>query len=72
MIGGTVRVSKARRGDIVKCNRGGLIFYALVVERFREGNRNTQLVIEPLQPTKVSYRHVSAREVIGYWRQSNG
>ena len=56
----------------MKCNRGGLIFYALVVERFREGNRNTQLVIEPLQPTKVSYRHVSAREVIGYWRQSNG
>jgi hypothetical protein len=53
-----------RAGDIVLADRLGRRFYAVVVER-----RGRELEVEPID-SRVTYRVVKAREVLGIWRKS--
>ena len=51
-------------GDIVLADRKGQRFYALVLAR-----EASELEVSPIDP-RVSYRRVTAREVIGIWRKT--
>jgi len=53
-----------KAGDIVLADRKGRRFFAVVTAR-----RDRQLLVEPID-RRVTYRVVTAREVIGIWRKS--
>jgi hypothetical protein len=53
-----------RAGDIVLADRKGRRFFAVVTDR-----RDRELQVEPID-RRVTYRVVTAREVIGIWRKS--
>ena len=53
-----------KSGDIVLCDRMGRAFYAIVVERHER-----ELEVDPID-RRVTYRRVTAREVLGVWRTS--
>jgi hypothetical protein len=53
-----------KSGDIVLCDRMGRVFYAIVVKRHER-----ELEVEPID-SRVTYRRVKAREVLGIWRKS--
>jgi hypothetical protein len=53
-----------KSGDIALCDRMGRRFYAIVVDR-----RERELQVEPID-SRVTYRRVKAREVLGIWRKS--
>jgi len=57
-------LSGVKSGDIVLCDRMGRVFYAVVVER-----RERELGVGPID-SRVTYRAVKAREVLGIWRKS--
>ena len=50
--------------QITVADRFGRRFYALVIER-----RERELEVEPID-SRVTYRRVKAREVLGIWRKS--
>lgn len=52
-------------GDIVKVDKLGRIFYALV-----EGKERGALSIKSLEGSRVSYTHARSREVIEHWRKT--
>jgi hypothetical protein len=56
-------LSAVAAGDIVLADRKGRRFYAIVTERTATG-----LSVQPLD-TRITYRTVTAREVIGLWRK---
>jgi hypothetical protein len=51
-------------GDVVKCDIGGRLFYALVTEKIERA-----LNVEPISPN-VNYRQVKSSQVKGHWRKS--
>lgn len=57
-------LGSVRAGDIVRCDLGGRVFYAIVEEKIERA-----LKIAPLSPT-VNYRQVKASQVKGHWRKS--
>jgi hypothetical protein len=59
--GGAMQLASVRPDDIVRVNKKGRVFEALVLAK-REG----QLEIEPLQ-RGITYTTASAREVICHW-----
>ena len=59
-----MRLAHIETGDIVEVNKGGRRMHGTVVE-IRDG----VVRFEPLC-RGVSYRHASARELIGHWRKS--
>jgi hypothetical protein len=63
-----VKVTRVAKGDIVLCDRGGCVFHAVVTDREREGNRNSWLVVEPIEKN-ISYRRIAAREVRRHWKR---
>lgn len=52
-------------GDIVKVDKKGRRFFAMVVVRDEQG-----LKIMPFEPRRDTWRTCTAREVIGIWRAS--
>jgi hypothetical protein len=52
-----------KSGDVVLCDRMGRVFYAVVVERHER-----ELEVDPID-RRITYHHVTAREVIGIWRK---
>lgn len=63
-----MKVTRVAKGDIVLCDRNGHRFHAIVVDREREGNRNSWLIVEPIEKN-VTYRRIAAREVKSHWKQ---
>ena len=57
-------LGNVRAGDIVRCDLGGRVFYAIVQEKIERA-----LKIEPLSPN-VNYRQVKAGQVKAHWRKS--
>lgn len=64
-----MNVTRVSTGDIVRCDRDGRIFHAFVVDREREGNRNSWLMVEPIEPN-ITYRRIAAREVKAHWKKT--
>lgn len=63
-----MKVTRVAKDDIVLCDRDGRIFHAVVVDKERIGNRNSWLIVEPIQPN-ITYRRIAAREVKGHWKR---
>jgi hypothetical protein len=59
-----VKLIYMRPLDLVEVNKGGRRVYGKVVE-VRDG----VVQFEPLCPG-ISYRHASAREIVGHWRKT--
>ena len=60
-----MRLNGVRVGDIVQCDVKGRRFHAEVTAVPGEG----ELQVRPLTPA-VTYRHVSARQVMEHWRKT--
>jgi hypothetical protein len=58
-----VKLAYIHPGDLIEVNKGGRHMYAKVLE-IRDG----VLQFEPLC-RGISYRHASAREIVGHWRK---
>jgi len=58
-----VRLAHIHPGDLIEVNKGGRHMYGKVLEI-----RTGVVEFEPLC-RGVSYRHASAREIIGHWRR---
>jgi len=58
-----VKLAHVHPGDLVEVNKGGRLMYGQVVEI-----HNGVVQFEPLC-RGISYRHASAREIIGHWRR---
>lgn len=56
-------IATVREGDIVHCDVKGRRFHALV-----ESKTGGHLHVRPIEPN-ISYRRVTARQVIGHWRR---
>lgn len=66
-----MRLSSVQIGDIVECDVRGRRFHAFVVEREAASPSSgaPELAIRPMS-SAISYRHVTARQVIGHWRKA--
>jgi hypothetical protein len=60
----TVKLTSMRPLDLIEVNKGGRRVYGKVVE-IRDG----VVQFEPLC-RGISYRHASAREIVGHWRKT--
>jgi hypothetical protein len=63
-----MRVAEIQPGDVVKVDKKGRVFYALVVEVLSQRNREP-IKFEPLCPNN-SYRTARPRDVVGHWRKA--
>lgn len=61
-----MRTTGIKTGDVVECNVRGQRFFAKA-----QGPGNGSLPIHPLD-TRVTYRTVKAREVVGHYRKAAG
>jgi hypothetical protein len=59
-----MNITGIREGDLVLCDVRGARFHAYVQARDERG-----LAVRPIE-RGISYRHVTARQVIAYWRRS--
>lgn len=64
-----MKVTRVAVGDIVRVDRDGRIFHAVVQDRHRVGNRNSWLIVEPIEPN-ITYRRIAAREVKVHWKKA--
>jgi hypothetical protein len=60
-----MRTRSIHPGDLVKVNKRGRLFHAHVRGEGPDG----ELVVEPIE-RGISYRHVSAREIVDHWRHA--
>jgi hypothetical protein len=61
-----MRTQSINPGDIVHSQIRGQSFYARVIDRNDEG-----LAVEPLDK-RVTFRNVTARQVVGHYRKAKG
>jgi hypothetical protein len=59
-----MKLASVHQGDLVEVNKGGRRMFGKVIE-IRDG----VVQFEPLC-RGISYRHASAREIIGHWRKT--
>jgi hypothetical protein len=61
-----MQIGGVRPGDVVKCERGGMQFFAEVVSK-----EKGRLEIAPLQK-HCTYREVTSRQVLAHYRKAKG
>lgn len=61
-------LGSVKPGDIVRVDKRGRIFLAEVNERVAETGKRTRLVVTPIT-SGITFREVSAAEVIGHWKR---